>query len=304
MLGSRTSLFHIFSLLVASAIYLVGVASPAEAQNPRARISNINCSITSTELVYRFRLEVDNMRNRETRVAVWLKYLSNDRNLAHTGSGNRRYRDPAGYVTSQEVVRPSYNDSLWREFTLRIPRSVLPLATGSGYSFYPYFEVQNESTGRSLGSAQSQSLDCVVVVTPASTPSLRPNDTPLYGSISLRAFFLPDPRSVRITGGGSISANDALGSGCFGYITSAPSYRLRWSGISSFLRFYFESSSDTTMVVRAPNGRYYCDDDSHTGTNPQISFSNPLAGTYDIWIGSYSSGGSPRGRLYISELRR
>lgn len=296
---------RILILVVMAIAYLAVTTSPIEAQNRRARISNIRCSITSTELVYTFRLEVDNMRNRETRVGVWLNYVSNDRGLLHTGSSNFRYRDPSGYVTSQDVVRPRYNDSLWESFTLRIPRSVLPIATGSGYSFYPYFEVQDgANNNRSIGSARSQSGDCVVIVTPLATPRLRPNDTPLFGSISLSGFFLPDPRSVRITGGGSISAREALGGSCKGYITGAPSYRVRYRGGASFLRFYFESSSDTTMVVRAPDGRYYCDDDSHTGSNPRVAFSFPSSGTYEIWIGSYSSGGSPRGRLYVSERRR
>jgi hypothetical protein len=53
--------------------------------------------------------------------------------------------------------------------------------------------------------------------------------------------------------------------------------------------------------VRDPSGSWYCDDDSYLDYNPLVSISVPYTGTYEVWVGTYSSGNSERGTLYISE---
>ena len=123
---------------------------------------------------------------------------------------------------------------------------------------------------------------------------------PDSGTISLHADFLPDPRSVSITSGGPIDAS-YLGGDCQGYAISAPDFRVRWSGASSYLRFYVESFGDTTLIINDPYGNWYCNDD-YNGLDPQISFSYPAEGVYDIWVGSYSSDDYMRSTLNISEL--
>lgn len=132
--------------------------------------------------------------------------------------------------------------------------------------------------------------------------SLPPN----YGSTQLRAGFVPDPFSIALTTGGPVNVsylgNDSRGQSCRGYATSAPDYRVQWSGSSSFLRFYVESDRDSTLVINAPNGQWFCNDDA-VGLMPMIDFSNPQTGQYDIWVGSFSSSGGSSGRLFITELR-
>ena len=123
---------------------------------------------------------------------------------------------------------------------------------------------------------------------------------PTFGTLSLSAGFQPDPTVVSLAAGGSINAGGF--SSCRGYIANSPDVRLFYS--SGFLPLIIsaDSASDTTLVVNAPNGSWYCDDDSGDGTNPSLTFSSPLSGRYEIWVGTYSSAGLASANLYISEL--
>lgn len=129
---------------------------------------------------------------------------------------------------------------------------------------------------------------------------------PVFGAGSPPANFLPDPWTAWINGGGPVNVQQAIGSVCSGlargFTTSAPSYRFHYTnGGMNVLRFYFEGGSDSTMVVNDPFGNWYCDDDSHGNLQPQIRFPNPANGQYDVWIGTYSSGATVGGNLYITE---
>lgn len=105
-----------------------------------------------------------------------------------------------------------------------------------------------------------------------------------------------------ITGGGPANAS-YLGSGCAGYTTSAPSFSVNYtSGAFSLLRFYFIGGGDTTMIINSPSGSYFCNDDSFGTLNPTIDFNSPSSGRYDVWIGTFSQGGSISGTLYVTEV--
>ena len=60
------------------------------------------------------------------------------------------------------------------------------------------------------------------------------------------------------------------------------------------------SGHDTVLLVNAPDGQFYYADDS-SGQNPTLTFSNPQAGLYDIWIGAYNGGSGIPGQLVITE---
>lgn len=124
-----------------------------------------------------------------------------------------------------------------------------------------------------------------------------------FGSVDLRAGFTPDPFRVSITSGGSINAN-TVSSGCRGWVADAVDYRVRYTAGAFNLSFSSTSSSDTTLVIQAPNGNLYCDDDSGNGLNPIVTIGNPPSGTYNIWVGSYQNGEYARATLSISELGR
>ncbi len=122
-----------------------------------------------------------------------------------------------------------------------------------------------------------------------------------YGTANLTSGFVPDPYSVSLTSGGPVDVS-YLGSACSGFATASPDLKVIYSsGAFPLLRFYFAGTGDTTMVVNDPNGNFHCVDDSFGTINPTIDFNNPASGTYDVWIGSYSSGAYVSGTLYVTE---
>lgn len=127
---------------------------------------------------------------------------------------------------------------------------------------------------------------------------------PLYGVVSLRAGFTPDPHSLEVISGGEVNVG-YLGSGCTGHAAMAPDYRLNWSGSASQLRFFFKADNggDTTLLVNGPDGSWVCNDDAASGTlDPMVVLDGPGEGQYDIWVGSYTAGSFVEGSLHITEL--
>jgi len=132
--------------------------------------------------------------------------------------------------------------------------------------------------------------------------SLEPN----FGSVDLSAGFSPDPYTVALTSGGDVNVGDYdLGDECTGYATSAPDFRLYWTGSSGNLRFFFVANvpdEDATLIVNDPNGNWHCDDDFQETFDPLVDIANPPEGQYDIWVGSFEAGAFVEGTLYITEM--
>lgn len=129
-----------------------------------------------------------------------------------------------------------------------------------------------------------------------------PNAEPNYGELRLQAGFTNDPRVVSLQAGGSLPARNA-GDNCAGFITSAPDVRLHYDAGSLPLIISVDAAADTTLVVNAPDGRFYCDDDGGVnGLNPSVRFNSPRSGRYEIWVGTYRAGETQNARLHISEL--
>ena len=129
------------------------------------------------------------------------------------------------------------------------------------------------------------------------------NARPNYGEVNLRTGFNADPRTVQLRAGGNLNAQ-SLSSACRGFITNAPDVRLNFTAGSSLpLILSVASGSDTTLVVNAPDGSFYCDDDGGVnGANPAVRFNSPPSGRYEIWVGTYSAGSTQPARLHISEV--
>lgn len=121
-----------------------------------------------------------------------------------------------------------------------------------------------------------------------------------YGETYLSSGFTPDPHRVSLTAGGSIQAS-VVSSSCRGIIAVAPDYQITYTAGSLPLAIQTQSGSDTTLVVNAPDGQWYCDDDSGGGTNAQVYFSKPSSGVYDIWVGVYSGNNTPA-TLLVTEV--
>ncbi|WP_199241114.1 peptidase [Marinicauda salina] len=126
--------------------------------------------------------------------------------------------------------------------------------------------------------------------------------SPSFGSVELRAGFLPDPHVRNLTAGGAIRVQDRMPD-CRGYIANAPDYSLHYTAGSAPLYINVDSDRDTTLIVNGPNAQWYCDDDgADEPLNPLLYWSNPPSGRYDIWVGTYSSGAGAPATLFISEI--
>lgn len=130
-------------------------------------------------------------------------------------------------------------------------------------------------------------------------PNWRAN--PLFGSVNLNAGFTPDPFRRDLQAGGNTDVSNMI-NGCRGFINAgAPDVDLYYQAGSLPLHIRAASGSDTTLVVRAPDGQWYCNDD-RVGLDPLVSFGNPQSGMYNIWVGIYGSGRTAPAQLRITEL--
>ncbi len=148
-----------------------------------------------------------------------------------------------------------------------------------------------------------QSFDFPYIANLPST--LNPDGNPRYGTIEVNAGFVPDPQTVHVTSGGPVDVS-YLGNGCHGYASASPTFLVRWGGSTGRLRFYIEETggdaADTTMVVLAPDGTWYCNDDGAGYPNPLINIEPSPAGEYRIWVASYNEGTSVEGILHVTEM--
>lgn len=141
-------------------------------------------------------------------------------------------------------------------------------------------------------------------VEPTAPPEgqLNPNAQPNYGEVNVDSGFVPDPRTKDIVSGGEVDVS-YLGGACAGFASAQPDYRVKYAaGSATLLRFYFEGAGDATLVINDPDGNYWCNDDSYGSRSPTIDFPDPIAGTYDIWVGSYAQDSPILGTLSITEL--
>lgn len=94
------------------------------------------------------------------------------------------------------------------------------------------------------------------------------------------------PASASVRAGGS-DRNAVPGSGCSGFISNAqPTAAVEVAGAGP-LSIYAVSGTDTTILVSDPAGRWHCSDDAN-GSNPAVTFSQAAAGTYVVWVGTFS----------------
>jgi hypothetical protein len=144
------------------------------------------------------------------------------------------------------------------------------------------------------------SLAAVALIAPASAQDM--NADPNFGTVNLSGGFTPDPYVVQVRSGGSLNA-ESLSRDCKGFISQAPDVRLNYNSGSLPLIISVAASADTTLVVNAPDGRWYCDDDAGVnGLNPMVRFNSPQTGRYEIWVGTYGNATLQPARLAISEL--
>lgn len=126
---------------------------------------------------------------------------------------------------------------------------------------------------------------------------LNPTAATNYGETALVSADVP--HRVQGVAGGDLDAS-ALQSGCVGYVTANPDYRIIWPGSFSTLRFFFTGEGDATLIVLAPDGTLYCNDDAVGTVSPMIDVPAAAAGVYNVWLGSFAAGGHISGTLAIT----
>jgi hypothetical protein len=122
-----------------------------------------------------------------------------------------------------------------------------------------------------------------------------------YGQVTLDSGFQPDPHSTTLTAGGTVEAS-SVSPDCVGMIAQRADFTLRYRQAGSLpLIISATSEADTTLAIRAPDGRWYCDDDGGGSLNPVVRFDSPRNGRYQIWVGTYGADAAPA-VLHISEV--
>lgn len=109
---------------------------------------------------------------------------------------------------------------------------------------------------------------------------------------------------IEAAGGGDISASsiDSLGGICVGFIPSAPVARIQVADDVDHITVFFNSTTDSTLMVFRPDGAYACNDDaSGVNLNPSLSFTDVPAGEYLVYVGSFDPLLPVNGTLVISE---
>jgi hypothetical protein len=168
---------------------------------------------------------------------------------------------------------------------------------------FVYVYLSNRAAGLfRLAAFVSLALMVIVAATASAAPTqqsggLDPSLSENFGSVSLSPGFMPDPYTVSLESGGSVSASSV---GCMGYVTRAPDFELTLTDTSSRLRIFFFGYGDTTLIINDANGNWRCNDD-YEDQNPLVELVNAPSGTYDIWVGSYTRGTGIDGTLYITE---
>jgi hypothetical protein len=113
---------------------------------------------------------------------------------------------------------------------------------------------------------------------------------PIFGDITIKPKFSPDPVQLRGMSGGSVPARQIAGRSqtptgpCTGFFDPTPGHTLALTSRFDYLKLLVQSPQDTTMIVKGPGGTW-CNDD-FDGKNPGI-MGEWLPGTYQIWVGSY-----------------
>lgn len=139
----------------------------------------------------------------------------------------------------------------------------------------------------------------------AAQGGLDPVAPPSFGMSILPDAFAPDPLVVTLTSGGIVDVGGTMAGTCAGdpqgYAASAPDYRVKYAGeAAGLLRFLVAAEGDTTLVIQSPNRGWFCDDDGAGNQNPMITFQQPLAGWYNVWVGSYLLGQAVVGELFVT----
>jgi hypothetical protein len=121
---------------------------------------------------------------------------------------------------------------------------------------------------------------------PAPAQAQDANQAPAFGVITLSAGFdngaSPEQRRVRA---GGPNDGSRLPGACTGNIGTPPDFRIDYTAGNRQLIFRSVSGADTTLIIKGPDGRWHCDDDSFGDLDAEYRFNTPQSGAYYVWLG-------------------
>jgi hypothetical protein len=212
------------------------------------------------------------------------------------------------YTAGSFPLRFSATSSTDTTIVVRLPDGSYLCDDDGGGSLNPLVHIREPRNGRyqiwvgTFGNGAGNPDATLHISELELTGGLDWRENPNFGTIRLNAGFRPDPHTVDLRAGGTIDASETS-SQCRGFVTRAPDYDLHYSAGAYALSIAVQANSDTTLIINAPNGNWYCNDDAN-GFNPEVLFDNPQSGLYDIWVGTFSSGASQPAQLRIHETPR
>ena len=128
----------------------------------------------------------------------------------------------------------------------------------------------------------------------------------IFENVTISPRFAPDPMTIRGISGGSTSSQqiagraDTMTGPCLGYTDAKPDHTLVLKEFFNYLSLQVESPEDTTLIIKGPGGTW-CNDD-YKGKNPGIA-GQWLAGTYQVWVGSYKPNSYHPYQIKLTEVR-
>jgi|GEM_PF-1064579 len=121
-----------------------------------------------------------------------------------------------------------------------------------------------------------------------------------FGAHNVFGMNLPTPYAVSVISGGNLEASQqGIPGNCHGFVTAQADVIVNYVQASRRLAFFVDAQGDTTLVIRAPNGQWWCSDDEGGGQNPLVDIQNPQEGQYEVWVGSFRAGEQLRGTFQV-----
>jgi hypothetical protein len=99
----------------------------------------------------------------------------------------------------------------------------------------------------------------------------------------------------------TLGDRDSAQQRCMGYGSLAPDHTMEIEPKTSAVTLQIKTrSQDTTLVVQGPDNQLYCADDSSKGTKDAgLTLTEPKAGTYKVWVGTFEPGTGVRYLLSV-----
>jgi hypothetical protein len=131
---------------------------------------------------------------------------------------------------------------------------------------------------------------------------------PTQAAVEIGDTLAQDPLLIPLQGGGEndiFALNPQLDArtGCEGYMNAAPTMAITLLSEQALLRLFFlpdGGTGDATLIMAAPDGSWYCNDDSYNSLHPTLSIVGAAPGTYQVWVGNYDASEPLAGALYLT----